>query len=202
MNRTITFFIGLLVGIMICVSVFYFNSVKLKQVISHIANKEVVTQIKTDTVFVETAPKLKKHVVLDSIDDSVFDDNIDHKVTEDEVSIYDTEFSLDNDETDEVFVNQLLQTRSVKVKLHPLEKQDTKLPDNLFQVFEIQQWSTPIKNKITYCRNQNMVKIKGMKIENINVVFWNEKYFLEIENRYYAIPETDNFIKLTLAQIP
>jgi len=202
MNRTITFFIGLLVGIMICVSVFYFNSVKLKQVISHIANKEVVTQIKTDTVFVETVPKPKKQVVLDSIDNQVFDENIDHKVTEDEVSIYDTEFSFENDETEEVFVNQLLQTRSVKVKLHPLEKQDTKLPDNLFQVFEIQQWSTPIKNKITYYRNQNMIKIKGMKIDNINIVYWNEKYFLEIENRYFAIPETDNFIKLTLAQIP
>jgi len=202
MNRTITFFIGLFVGIMICVTVFYFNSVKLKQVMSHITNKEVVTQIKTDTVFVEPAPKLKKQIILESIDDSVFDENVDNKVTEDEVSIYDTEFSFDNDETEEVFVNQLLQTRSVKVKLHLLEKQDTKLSDNLFQVFEIQQWSTPIKNKITYYRNQNMIKIKGMKIENIYVVYWNEKYFLEIENRYYAIPETDNFIKLTLAQIP
>ncbi|MDR0206434.1 MAG: hypothetical protein LBI45_04150 [Bacteroidales bacterium] len=202
MNRTISFFIGLLMGIMICVSVFYINSKKLKQVISHITNKEVVIEIKTDTVFVETAPKFKKQVILDIIDDSVFDEDIDSKATEDEISIYYSEFSIENDEQDEIFVNQLLQTKTVKVKLHHLEKQNIKQSENHFQIFEIQHWSTPIKNKITYFRNQNMVKIKGMKIDNINIVFWNENYFLEIENRYYAIPETDNFIKLILAQIP
>jgi hypothetical protein len=47
-----------------------------------------------------------------------------------------------------------------------------------------------------------MIKIKGIAIDNVNVVFWNDAYFLEISNRYYAIPETKYFEKLNPVQIP
>jgi hypothetical protein len=41
-----------------------------------------------------------------------------------------------------------------------------------------------------------------MEIDRINVVFWNDAYFLEIGNRYYAIPETEFFEKLNTINLP
>jgi hypothetical protein len=47
-----------------------------------------------------------------------------------------------------------------------------------------------------------MLKIKGMETNSVNVVFWNDNYFFVVGNRYYAIPETNNFEKLNSVQIP
>ena len=195
MNKGICFFLGLLVGIMICALLYYFD-IKLFE--SHYAvnvKKEVITHY--DTVYVEAPQKQRKQ----SIGNPIVEENVVVEQTEDSISLYDAEFSYEGKEEEEVFSDRLLQTRTVKVKLLPQEKQEAKLPDNFFHFFEIQQWSTPIKNRITYHRNQSMVKIKGMEIDQVNVVFRDGAYFLETGNRYYAIPETENFEKLNLVRL-
>jgi hypothetical protein len=198
MNKAISFFLGLLIGIMICVLLFYFDVKIYKTTCPKCNEKEVVTQIKTDTVFVAPPPKPKMQHIENQPEEPLVAEN-----DEDEtISVYESEFSLEGMEQDEVFADKLLQTKTVKVNVLFREKQEVKLPDDFFQYFEIQQWSTPIKNKITYYRDKNMVKIKGMGIDNMNVVFWNDLYFLETGNRYYAIPETKYFDKLNLIQIP
>jgi hypothetical protein len=201
MNKGIAFFIGLLLGIMICVGVFYLNSKKIQQVISFHTNKEVVTRIQTDTVFVETAPKFKKQIIEELPEDALIEDIVEEEMIEEDISGFHAEFSY-GDETDEVFFDQLLKTRTVKVKLLQQEKTETTASDNFLPFFEIQQWSTPIKNRIAYYRDQNMLKIKGMKIDNMNIFFWNDDYYLETENRYYAIPETKSYDKMVLTRIP
>jgi len=196
MNKGIWFFLGLLVGIMVCALLYYFD-VKLFE--SHYAvsiKKEVITHY--DTVYVEAPQKQRKQSIENESNKSIIEENTDVRQIEDSLSIYETEFSYEGKEDDEVFSDRLLQTRTVKVKLL---SQETKLPDNFFQFFEIQQWSTPIKNRITYYRNQSMLKIKGMEITHANVVFWNDAYFLEIGDRYYAIPETEYFEKLSLVRL-
>ena len=198
MNKAISFFLGLLIGIMICVLLFYFDVKIYKTTCPKCNEKEVVTQIKTDTVYVTPPPKPKMQHIENQPEEPLVAEN-----DEDEtISVYESEFSLEGMEQDEVFADKLLQTKTVKVNILFREKQEVKLPDDFFQYFEIQQWSTPIKNKITYYRDKNMVKIKGMGIDNMNVVFWNDLYLLETGNRYYAIPETKYFDKLNLIQIP
>ena len=164
--------------------------------------KEIVTHMKTDTVFVAPPQKPKIQYTENNEIETLVAENIDDENVEEETSIYESEFSLEGIEQDDVFADQLLQTRTVKVKLYPKEKQDIKLPDNFFLFFEIQQWSTPIKNKITYYRNQNMIKIKGIAIDYASLFFWNNAYYLEINNRYYAVPETDHYEKLNLVNLP
>jgi hypothetical protein len=200
MNKTISFFLGLLFGIMICVLLFYFDVKFFESKLIQHGEKEVITFTKTDTVFVEPPPKPKKQYTEVKATESDVTENIDE--LSEEVSIYESEFSLEGVAQDEVFSDRLLQTKTVKVIVLSQGKQEVKLPDDFFQFFEIQRWSTPIKNKITYYRDKNMVKIKGMGIDNMNVVFWNDLYFLETGNRYYAIPETQYFEKLNLIQIP
>jgi hypothetical protein len=197
MNKKITFFLGLLTGILICASLYYLDTNKLKEIIYHHPDcKEVVTRVEKDTVYVD-APKTKKTDVVTTTFVGEIEDTIN-----DERALYETEFSFDENEDEEVFADRLLQTKTVKVKTQTNENQEEKLPNNYFQVFEIQQWSTPIKNKITYYRNKNMIKIKGMDVDKMSVVFLNDTYLLEIGNRYYAIPETDVFEKLNPVNLP
>jgi len=199
MNKGIIFFIGLLVGILMCVLLFYLNVKMPKNIFS--TEKEKVTA-RVDTVYLET-PKKQQKVNMEKKTGEILDtDTVNGKQTEGDISIYETEFSFEGEKQDEVFSDQLLHTKTVKVKILNPEKQDVKASEEFFQSFEIQHWSTPIKNKITYTRNQNMVKIKGMDIDNVSIVLWNETYFLEVGNRHYAIPETSNFEKLNPVQIP
>ena len=196
MNKGTIFFIGVLMGILICLLLYYLD-VRMPKDIFHTEYKNVVTQV--DTVYLETPKKQQKQNVEKKLDETADLDTVDVRQTGVEDSIYETEFSLEGIEHEEVFSDQLLRTRTVKVKLL---SQDVKSSDEFFQSFEIQLWSTPIKNKITYSRNQNMLKIKGMEIDNVSIVIWNDHYFLELGHRYYAIPETNNFEKLNPVQIP
>ncbi|MDR2972111.1 MAG: hypothetical protein LBU83_09320 [Bacteroidales bacterium] len=199
MNKGILFFIGLLVGILICALIYYFD-VNIPKIPKIIEKKEVVKHV--DTVYIEKPLKPKKQNVDIIPEETVYSESIIDEQPEDEISEYETEFSIDAEVRDDVFSDRLLNTRVVKVKFLTQEKQEAKIPDDFFQSFEIQQWSTPIKNKITYNRNKNLVKIKGMEIDKVSVVLWSDTYFLEFGNRYYSISETINFEKLIPVQIP
>ncbi|MCL2167608.1 MAG: hypothetical protein FWH59_00605 [Lentimicrobiaceae bacterium] len=202
MSKGIMFFLGLLFGILICVLLFYYDVKFFNKNCPKCEKKEIVTRVKTDTVYVETPRKYPKQTTTEIIEDSITTDNLETTPPDDESSTYDAIFSFDNEETDEIFSDQLLKTKTVKVKILSQEKHEIDLPDDFFQYFEIQLWSTLIKNKITYFRDKNMLKIKGMEIENVNVVFLKNDYYLETGNRYYAIPEKQSFDKLNLIQIP
>jgi hypothetical protein len=195
MNRSIIFFIGLLFGILICASLYYFDIKIFESKYMPNKEKEVITHIKTDTVYRDAPPKIKKQNIENQFNDTL-KENIEVNLDGEDVSIYETAFSFDGTEQDEVFSDKLLKTKTVKVKLLSKEGQEVVLPENFFRMFEIQMWSTPIKNKVTYFRNQNMLKIKGLEIEYMNIVFWNNTYYLELKERYYLISETEHFVKL------
>jgi hypothetical protein len=194
MNRFIVFLLGLLIGILGCVLLYRFDKKMFNRTFLQPKKEVVVTR--TDTVYIEVPQKQKKQPVENKPTQPVLAENIEG---EDSISMYDAEFSFEGTEDDVIFSAQLLQTKTVKVKVLSQEKQE--LPENFFHFFEIQQWSTLIKNKVTYHRNQSMVKIKGMEVAQVSVVFWNDAYFLEIGNRYYAIPETEYFEKLNSVQL-
>jgi len=197
MNRFILFLLGLLIGILGCVLLYRFDKKMFNRISIQQKKEVVITHI--DTVYIEAPQKQKKQPV-ENKSNKLIKENVDDENFTESTSVYDAEFSFEGIEDDVIFSAQLLQTKTVKVKVLAQEKQE--LPENFFQFFEIQQWSTPIKNKITYHRNRSMVKIKGMELDQISVVFWNDTYFLEIKNRYYAIPEMEYFEKLSLVQLP
>ena len=199
MNKGIIFFIGLLIGILCCVLIYRFDK-KMSNRVALTKEKEIIIT-RVDTVYLEALPKQKRQNFENKLDQSVVTENTGVEYTENQVLIYDSEFSFEGKEEDEVFSDQLLETKTVKVMLLFPDKQTGKLPENFLFFFEIQQWSTPIKNKLTYHRNKNMVKIKGMNLDNMNVVFWKGDYFLEVKNRYYAIPETEYCERLNVVNV-
>ena len=199
MNKGIIFFIGLLTGILCCVLIYRFDKKMFNRVALTKEKEIIITRV--DTVYLEAPPKQKRQDFENKLGQSVVTENTGVEYTENQVLIYDSEFSFEGRENDEVFSDQLLETKTIKVILLFPEKQEGKLPENFLFFFEIQQWSTPIKNKLTYHRNKNMIKIKGMNLDNVRVVFWKGAYFLEVGNRYYAIPETESFEKLNVVNI-
>ena len=201
MNNRVSFIIGLLVGIMICVILYYVDVKLLKPAFNLNKNKVIITHVVRDTVYIEGIKKEglhnEKNIRVNTATDEFYGDN---QLKEDTYG-YDDDFSLESDDQNSIFTDHLLHTRTVKVKFVDQEILDAALPDNFFHIFEIQQWDTPIKNKVTYFRSQNMIKIRGMEIGKVNVVFINDQYLLEVGNRYFAIPETENFESLNLISL-
>ena len=200
MNKGILFFVGLLAGSILGSASIYFIDKKKFNSVPLTKEKEVIV-IRVDTVYIETPLIQNKQDIENKSDKHFITENIETEQTENEVSFCDSEFSFEGRDGDEIFSDQWLETKIVKVTLRFPEKQEGKLSEFFFQFFEIQRWSTVIKNKKTYYRNKNMIKIKGMNIDNVNVVFWNDSYFLEINNLYYAIPETEYFEKLNVINL-
>ena len=205
MNRGIVFFLGLFVGIMICVLLFYYDVKFFEANCPPCEKQEVVKHIITDTVFIENVQKPVKQYPTPQKSETIIEPETikeDEEIIDEERAFYESEFSFEGEQEDVVMSEILMRTKTVKVTLLYPEKPDAETSDDYFRFFEIQQWSTPIKNRITYNRDQNMVKIKGMEIDKVNVVFWKEKYYIEMDNRYYNIPENTVFEKLTLTTIP
>jgi hypothetical protein len=200
MNKGILFFVGLLTGIMICVSIFYVDKYMLKSNLPAPQEKKVVARV--DVVEAEEEPIVEKQTVENKPAIPKEEEKKSEEIPEEKVSLFDSEFSFEEEEPDDIFVDQLLQSKIVKAVMHPLEKKENKSPEGFFYIFELQEWSTPIKNKLSYSRYQTLVKVKGLDIKNANVVYWNENFYLEVKNRYYLIPETNNFEKLNTVTIP
>jgi len=138
MNKALSFFIGLLFGILICVLLFYYDVKFFETQCPKCDEKEIITLVKTDTVYVEIAPKPKKQYLENKISEDVEIENIEEKQLENEMIIYDSDFSFEGEEQDEVLSDKLLQTKTVKVKPLPQGKQEIKLPDDFFHFFEVQ----------------------------------------------------------------
>lgn len=64
-------------------------------------------------------------------------------------------------------------------------------------VFEVEQWTEYVKNRYSYQRAGNVLKLKGIDIHNIAIVFTESgEYLLEYNGRQYPIPENNDFSRL------
>lgn len=60
--------------------------------------------------------------------------------------------------------------------------------ENIGENVEVQFWSTPIKNKISYSFDKNVLKIKGLQqSDNVAVYYYKENYYLSLDKRTYLI---------------
>ena len=115
-------------------------------------------------------------------------------IVEDSI-LMDDEFMLDQaDGTENVYQNQCLAQRTIAVI-----SEDGTPP---ISTFEVEEWSESAVNKISYSRNNNILKIKGLKIQNIIIIFHKDEYYIENNGRYYPIPENDDFHRLTPTPLP
>ena len=71
-----------------------------------------------------------------------------------------------------------------------------------YDFFDVEQWSEPVKNRISYQRKGNILKIRGIDINTIEIEWTGDNYILR-QNGYgenshaYFIPENMEFTRLT-----
>lgn len=190
------FSIGLMAGLVFAV-VFYFVDKSLNGPI-----QLLVSPSATESAVIEEAPaeeepanpyvgkKLTAKTVASPVPSA---DTLDNLV-EDSI-LMDDEFSLDQaDGTEKVYHEQCLAQRTVSVK-----SDEGTAP---ITAFEVEEWSESAVNKISYFRKGNVLKIKGLKIQNIKILYHQSQYYIEYNGRYYPIPENDDFHRLISAPLP
>lgn len=62
--------------------------------------------------------------------------------------------------------------------------------------FQIQLWSTPFKNRIEYFFEGNVIKVKGLMIDNLKVLRYKNELYLISQKRVYPIHQNKQFEKL------
>jgi hypothetical protein len=107
------------------------------------------------------------------------------------------EFAMDNTEESVVVSrNTLLDSRKVKVRLLPAINAETPVTEAPIMQFELQLWSTPIKNRMEYLRSGNVIKVKGMDIAQVEIIYQDGHYALLYAHKKYAIPANTAFEKI------
>jgi len=122
-------------------------------------------------------------------------DDLQHE-THDAENIEEVEFSMSNKEEDIVVSHHtLLDSRKVRVHIMPSTNAEsyTEAP---IESFELQLWSSPIKNRMEYLRSGNVIKVKGMDISQVELIYQNGHYVLLYAHKKYAIPVNTAFEKI------
>lgn len=107
------------------------------------------------------------------------------------------DFMMDDYEGEQVSEVKLVANRRVKVHF---AEADTLKPAQA-EYFLVEQWSSPIQNRITYYRDNQTLKIKGLDASKIEIYCIKGEYYLLNGNRYYQLNNTTSFEKLTEASV-
>lgn len=79
-------------------------------------------------------------------------------------------------------------------------KNAVEAPANAPKFVEVQFWSTPIHNKVVYMFENNVLKIKGLKSNEVYVIHFNNHYYLQNDKRVYQISPSNEYKRLTEIQ--
>ena len=113
---------------------------------------------------------------------------------EDEIqdSFEDAEFFIDEPiDGDMILEEKLLQSKMVRVIAKNRNLEDLQsVPEAMFKNFEVEKWNSPIVNRISYQRDNNFLKLKGVDIQNLSIFYVEGEYYLQIGAQLFAIPET------------
>lgn len=92
---------------------------------------------------------------------------------------------------------KLVSRQEAPILYFDAHKNAVEAPDNAPKFVEVQFWSTPIQNKIVYKFEDNVLKIKGLRLDNVNVIHYNNHYYLQSDRQVYQIQPTTDYKRLT-----
>lgn len=122
-------------------------------------------------------------------------------------SIYAEDYSMDymlEDEDDDVVESRAAAVASEKmisrteaqVLYFDTHKNVVEAPENAPKSVEVQFWSTPFQNKIVYQFDRNILKVKGLKLDNVYLIHYNNRYYLQSGRQVYQIQPTTEYLRL------
>lgn len=116
------------------------------------------------------------------------------------------DFMLDDDdlrelkETEEARQNvvgeRMLKKLTQKVVYLNHNKQEIPTPNNGIAQMQIQQWETPIKNRLSYQFSGNTIKLKGLSADNVKVVCYDDNFYLVAGKRVFVLKPNRQYEKL------
>ena len=199
-RRWLYFAIGLIVGFLISAAAFVVfamiqsKSKSFTQTIEHIYSRENTK----DTVIKYVNVVRKEPSTLSFDEASQTQDSVDIAElpeTYDEVDFSYAEESKASAE-DVVMEDKILAQKVMRVRFKNAEFKDAPAEEGALGTIEVQQWNTPIKNRISYCFNGNILKIKGLDIEKMEIIHFEQRYYLSHHGNYYLLENNNNFEKL------
>lgn len=139
-------------------------------------------------------PKQEEKSPTTDTDSTATDSTLVVEVREEDLQEDDFSFNYNptTDDDGEIYRNQVLAIRKIAVVQRGEEVDSTYTPHH----FDVEQLSEAIVNKRSYMRNGYDLKVKGLDIQNIQIILWGGNYFLEKEGHYYALPENQKFDRL------
>ena len=70
-------------------------------------------------------------------------------------------------------------------------------PTNAQKLMEVQFWSTPFQNKVVYQFDNNVLKIKGLKPNEVYLIHYKNHYYLQNDKHVYQIQPSSDYQRLT-----
>jgi hypothetical protein len=99
-------------------------------------------------------------------------------------------------ENENVTSERVISKLEVPVLYFDAAKNPVSAPDNSPKFMEVQFWSTPIHNKVVYQYENNILKVKGLKQSEPQIIYFNGHYYLQNEKRVYQIAPAADFRRL------
>lgn len=195
------FWLGFSIGLMVALlfaTIFFLVERKMDFPIElHVTTPPAPTEEKApEEEVVKVNPAVGKQLSNTKTPKAALSDSL--EILADDTLLAEGVFSFDPDEegTDDfenIYQEKCLGRRTITVKSADKEI----IPP--IATFEVEAWSEPIKNKTSYQRKGNKLKVKGLNIESINIIYDDERYLMEVNGRRYPIPENATFGHLSPA---
>lgn len=100
---------------------------------------------------------------------------------------------------DVVMEEKIIAQKKLQVKFKSTDFKDVDAEDGALTELEVQQWNTPIKNRITYRFVDNMLQVKGIDIDKLDIIHYDQHYYLSYHGSYYLLENNSGFERLGVA---
>ena len=120
----------------------------------------------------------------------VQDNSMDFMLEDDDYQIYKKK------EEANVTSEKLISKDEVPVLYFDASRNAIAVPASAPKFMEVQFWSTPFQNKIVYSFDDNVLKIKGLKPNEVYLIHYNKCYYLQNDKHVYQIQPSSEYMRL------
>lgn len=120
----------------------------------------------------------------------VQDSSMDFMLEDDDYQIYKKK------EEANVTSEKLISKDEVPVLYFDASRNPIAVPASAPKFMEVQFWSTPFQNKIVYSFDNNVLKIKGLKPNEVYLIHYNKHYYLQNDKHVYQIQPSSEYMRL------
>lgn len=190
--------IGILTGVLVAFIVVekfnlrYPSVVKLLPTPSSPASKDTVYQY-----IVHQYDQAPDDEIVYPVSDSLLEDSA-------YVQDYSMDFMLEDEdyqtykkkEEANVTSEKLISKDEVPVLYFDANRNAIAVPVSAPKFMEVQFWSTPFQNKIVYSFDNSVLKIKGLRPNEVYLIHYNKHYYLQNDRHVYQIQPSSEYIRL------